>query len=467
MGAERFDLEAEREILGAIQLDDTVMAMIEPLVKLEDFYHPAHALIYAAAQALSARGESIHVITIANELKAQNKLAAAGGAAYVASLTDSAPTTAHVESSAKLVQRFALARRVMAAAREVVAKGSDPTVTPEDLASYADQRLAEAANARYARDVVPIATAIDEAMERVMVSSETGRRIAGLTTGFYEIDAITSGMHPGQAIVIAARPAMGKTSLMMNTVEHVAQTTGQTVLVFSLEMPRTELAARLLCGRAGVDQKRMRSLHLAAGEIDRLVQASQQAYGLPIYIHDDGNVTLPELRAICRRIQIRFGLSLVAIDYLQLMRAGGNWPSREREIAEISRTIKVLAKELAVPMMVLSQLNRDCEKRADRRPMLSDLRESGAVEQDADVVAFVYREEVYDKENESVKNLAEVIVAKQRNGPTGTVHLRWNGAQTRFENLDPASIPRREKRGRRMQAAASAGYGLDSEGDDE
>jgi replicative DNA helicase len=434
---EHHDLEAEREILGAIQLDDTALSMVESLVRAEDFYHPGHAVIFTAAQALSTRGESIHVVTLASELKRKQQLQTIGGASYLTVLTDSAPTIAHIETHAKTVARHAQVRRILSACHAILAKAEEPGLTPEDLASFADKRFADATNGRANNDVVHLSKAIDEVMEQVLTAAETGNKTLGTSTGLADFDALTSGMHPGQLIVVAARPGMGKTSWMMNVIEHVAKDTQKTALVFSLEMTRQDLAARLLCGRSKVDHVKLRKLQFGGNDIKQLVTASQECYGLPIYIHDDGNITLTELRAVCRRVQIKHGLAMVALDYIQLMHAGGRWDSRENEVAEISRSLKSLAKELGVPVLALAQLNRKCEERSDKRPMLSDLRESGAIEQDADVVTFIYRDEVYNKETED-RGVAELIVAKQRSGPTDTVRVAWSGERTQFSNLAEA-----------------------------
>ena len=431
------DLEAERAVLGGILLDNAAMSTVESIVTPADFYHPAHAVIYEAVQAISTRREPVDIVTLAAELRSRERLNTVGGAQYLGELTDTIPTIAHIESHARIVSDQAGVRRMIEVAHEIVARGYGEHGTADQFLDHAASRVFEVAQKRSKSTLIPLEQVIIEAFERIENTLVRGARITGTETGFRDLDTLTSGLHGGQLIIIAARPAMGKTSLVLNLTSSAAETSGKPVLFFSLEMPRIELANRLMCAEARIDQSRLRSNLLTQDDMTTLTAAANKLHKLPIYIDDSGDLTLLELRAKARRIKADRDMSLIIIDYLQLMKASREkQESREREISEISRGLKGLAKELDVPIIALSQLNRGCETRPgkDKRPMLADLRESGAIEQDADVVMFIYRDEVYNRDTED-KGIAELIIAKQRNGPTDTVRLRFIRELTKFENL--------------------------------
>ncbi len=431
------DLDAERAVLGAILLDNTALGMAESVATAGDFYHPAHGVIFEAIQALSTRREPIDVVTLASELRARERLNTVGGAQYLGELTDTIPTIAHVESHARIVADLAGVRRMIEVAHEIVARGYGERGNAEAFLDFAAAKVFEVAQKRAKSNLVPLEQAIIEAFARIENVLENGLRISGLETGFRDLDTLTAGMHPGQLIIIAARPAMGKTSFILNIALNAAVSSGKPVLFFSLEMPRVELANRLMCAEARVDQGRLRTNLLTQDDVTALTASANRLHALPMYIDDSGDLTLLELRAKARRVRNERGLSMIIIDYLQLMKSSRDKvESREREISEISRGLKSLAKELGVPIVALSQLNRGCETRPgkDKRPMMSDLRESGAIEQDADVIMFIYRDEVYNPDTED-KGLAEIIIAKQRNGPTDTIRLRFVRELTKFESL--------------------------------
>ncbi|MBL8601768.1 MAG: replicative DNA helicase [Myxococcales bacterium] len=431
------DLEAERAVLGAILLDNSAVGLAEAIVVPGDFYHPAHGVIFESILSLSSRRTPIDVVTLASELRARERLNTVGGAQYLGELTDTIPTIAHVESHARIVAELAAVRRMIEVAHEIVARGYGERGAPEAFLDFAAAKVFEVAQKRSKSTLVPLETAIIEAFARIENVLENGLRISGTETGFRDLDTLTAGMHPGQLIIIAARPAMGKTSFVLNITLNAAVSTNKPVLFFSLEMPRVELANRLMCAEARVDQGRLRTNLLTQDDVTSLTASANKLHSLPIYIDDSGDLTLLELRSKSRRIRNERGLSLIVIDYLQLMKSSRDKvESREREISEISRGLKALAKELEVPIVALSQLNRACETRPgkDKRPLVSDLRESGAIEQDADVIMFIYRDEVYNRDTED-KGIAEIIIAKQRNGPTDVVRLRFVRELTKFENL--------------------------------
>jgi replicative DNA helicase len=372
------DLDAERAVLGGILLDNAAMATVEALVAAGDFYHPAHGVIYEAVQAISSRREPVDIVTLASELRTRERLNTVGGAQYLGELTDTIPTIAHIESHARIVADLAGVRRMIEVAHEIVARGYTDRGSADQFLDYAAARVFEVAQRRSKTTLIPLEQVIIEAFQRIEDTLVRGARITGTETGFRDLDTLTAGMHGGQLIIIAARPAMGKTSLVLNVTTSAAASSGKPVLFFSLEMPRIELANRMMCSEARIDQSRLRSNLLTQDDITAIAAAANKLHSLPIYIDDSGDLTLLELRAKSRRIKSERDLSLIVIDYLQLMKASRErMESREREISEISRGLKSLAKELDVPIIALSQLNRGCETRPgkDKRPMLADLRE--------------------------------------------------------------------------------------------
>jgi replicative DNA helicase len=444
----RRDLEAEQAVLGGILLAPHTVAAVSAILSPADFYHPAHEVIFEAILALDRRHEPIDVLTVSNELISIRRINTVGGRQYLGELTDSVPTVAHIEQHAQIVADNAALRRLRRGCVSTIGKIDDHGNTREAVFDHGAREYLRATEMRSIAEPVSILDAMEESLEKIIATLDRGSRVTGRSTGFHDLDANLAGLHPGQLIILAARPAMGKSALALNFAHAVAAGTrerpGAPVLFVSIEMKRVELANRLLCAVTRVDAERVRTNSLTQEDMNAWTSGMQQLGQLPLWIVDSDSATLEGLKATARRFRAKRGqrrapaeepeIGLIVVDYLQLMR--GSEQSREQQISNISRGLKELAGEMNCPIVALSQLNRDLEKRPgkDRRPQLSDLRESGAIEQDADVVLFVYRDEVYHRDTDD-RGIAEVITAKQRNGPTATTRLRWVGAITKFENM--------------------------------
>ncbi len=433
---EAFD--AELSVLGGVFLENQALDRIMPILDQADFNAPRHGLVYGQMLVLAEQGQPIDPVTVTQALEKAGQIAAAGGPEYVADLAEAAATAANIEHHANLVHEAAEIRRLIAACEGIVdkARGGDYD-DPTRLFDEAQQAVYEVGAARNTRHFMPMNAALKEAIEKVQKAYEAKVAVTGTPSGFSALDAKTAGLHGGDLIILAARPAMGKTAFALNIAVNAAKHGGGSVAVFSLEMPTVQLAARMLASEARVDGERMKTGHLTDGDIDRLLQSVKRMNNLSIHIDDTAGISVMEARSKCRRLasdQSAPPLSLVVIDYLQLMKGGANIRSREQEISDISRNLKGLAKELNVPVIALSQLNRSVESRPNKRPQLSDLRESGAIEQDADIIMFVYRDEYYNEDSED-KGLAEIIVGKHRSGSTGTIKLKFFRQWTRFDNL--------------------------------
>lgn len=434
------DHDAERSVLGCCLLVDTAIddARGTPLAP-KQFDHPPHVTIFETMCEMRDAGQAIDFVTLKAELSRRERLNTIGGMEYLTSITDVTPTIAHLDEHCRIVRQLWSRRETIKAARAIEADGFGTTQTTAYLES-ANRRIANATDVTDESEPVAFHVVAEETFSRIETTINSGKRISGLETGFRDLDTLTAGMHPGQLIIIAGRPAMGKTSFVTDISTHVsAKNNRRPVLFFSLEMPRVELGNRMLAGAARVDQGRLRSNMLTQEDMTALTGAASKLFSIPLYIDDSGDTTLLRVRSKARKFKSTDpdkDLCLIVIDYLQLMKASRESDNREREISEISRGLKQLAKELNVPIVALSQLNRGPETRPgkNKRPQLSDLRESGAIEQDADVVMFVFRDEVYNRDSED-KGIAEIIVAKQRNGPTDTVRLRFIRELTKFENL--------------------------------
>jgi replicative DNA helicase len=436
-------LEAERAVLGGIMLQNGVLDTVLEIAKVEDFYSEGNGRIFEAMMELHRSSTPIDTITLREHLAKANKLQSVGGDEYLLNLTDTIPTLENIKSHATIIRDKALVRRMITACHGVSAKGYGDYGETQEFLDLAEKAVFDVANVQTRTTVVPISQIVLQAFQQISEMARAGKRIAGLSTGFTRLDQMTAGMHPGDLIIVAGRPGMGKTSFALNVGINAchASATGPdkkraAVAVFSLEMPKDQLVKRMLCSEARVDASRMRTGQLSREDWPQLAQAAGMLSDLPVFIDDTPGLTLMELRAKSRRIASEHGLGLIIIDYLQLMRAGIKTDSREQEISEISRSLKGMAKELGIPVMALSQLNRGVESRGnkDKRPQLSDLRESGAIEQDADTIWFVYRDEVYNKESLD-QGVAEIIIGKQRAGPTGTTKVRFFNQYTRFDNL--------------------------------
>ena len=430
------NLEAEQAVLGSILLDNHALNRTVELLSEIDFYKEAHRRIFEAMIALSERNEPIDLVTLTNTMTQRNELAQVGGAAYLTELVNVVPTAANVTHYAKIVREKSLVRQLVQTATEIASRGYEMNEGIAELLDDAERRIFGIHDAKMHQSFHPIRDVVRSSFEWIEKRYEQKESITGVPTGFRKLDELTSGFHPGDLIIIAGRPSMGKTAFALNIAQHVAVEKRQPVAVFSLEMMSAQLVIRLLCAESRVDAHKLRSGYLGSADWPKLTAAASRLTEAPLFIDDTSSLSVLELRAKARRLKRDQGrLELIVVDYLQLMRGRGDAESREKEISEISRSLKALAKELAVPVVALSQLSRAVESRTERRPQLSDLRESGAIEQDADLVMFVYREEVYKPMDENLRNVAKIIVSKQRNGPTGDIDLVFLKECTRFESM--------------------------------
>jgi replicative DNA helicase len=428
------NLSAEESLLGALLLSREVVDLAGELqVHVDHFYKPSHQHIYAAIRSLALEGSPVDAVTVADELRRNGLLDEVGGPAALMELQNATPAISNASRYAKIVQDTAMLRKLISVAGDIA---EIAYLEPDDVTKALDE--AETKVFEIAEDRVNLSTLrslgdlLPLAMDQLQETFERGDTITGTATGFNDLDEILSGLQPSTLNIIGARPAMGKTSLGLGIAAHVAQTTRRPVLIFSLEMGHSELTQRILSSEAEVDSQKLRTGRLAEADWTKIGRAINRL-DVPLYLDDNPRVTVMEIRAKARRIKARQGLALIVIDYLQLMSGGSTAENRQLEVSEISRGLKILARELEVPIVALSQLSRNLETRGDKRPMLSDLRESGSLEQDADVVMFLYRDEVYNKESPD-KAIAEVIIAKHRSGPTGTVRLVFRGQYTKFGN---------------------------------
>lgn len=426
------NLEAEQSVLGAMMLSSEAIADVVELLHAEDFYRSANGRIFEALRDLYGRGEPVDIVTAVEVLKRQRALDDVGGPLYLRDLVDQVPTPASASHYARIVSETALLRRLIGAAADIMDMAYSSPTHPEGVADEAEQRIYEVARREGPDEVALLRDLVDQAMVELENIQNRESAYTGLPTGFRDLDDMTSGLQPANLVIIAARPGIGKSSLATNIARNVA-VTGRSVALFSLEMSRQEIGMRLLCAEARVPWDRIRNRRVVAEDWSRVVQAAEILHDAPLSIVDAGNVNIVDIRAKARRMRSRSpGLDLIIVDYLQLMTsATARRPdNRQQEVAEISRSLKLLAKELHIPVVALSQLNRNPEARADKRPQLSDLRESGSLEQDSDVVMFIHR----DDADPAKKNLADLIIAKHRNGPTGVVPLQFEPSLTQFRN---------------------------------
>jgi len=446
--------ESEVSVLGGVLLYAKAFSQVSDVVVPEDFHHPLHRAIYKAFIELDAASKPIDQITVAEQMRANDsytELKAFNGEAYFSELTSAVVTVENIAFHARIVQGKATARRLIEASQEIAAKGYGDYGDVDEFVDEAERAVFEIAQRAQRSSYHPVKKILGSTVKALESRYDRKQAITGVPSGYHKLDALTAGFQPADLVIIAARPSMGKTSLVMNTAQNAAIEFGVPVLVFSLEMSKESLVERMVCCEARVDATRLRCGMLEQRDWINITRAASRISEAPIWIDDSGSPTLLEIRARSRRwrsdpdiFTVDRQQGMIVVDYLQLIHGrqaeGKREQNREREISEISRGLKALAKELRVPILALSQLNRGVESRADKRPQLSDLRESGAIEQDADVIAFIYRDEVYDKESPD-KGVAEIIIGKQRNGPTGTVKLAFLNAYTRFENLAGGEPP--------------------------
>jgi len=427
------NVEAERSILGAILLDNAVCNQAIELLKRDDFFLDSHRRIFDKMVALSERVSAIDMITLSDELRRAGEFEQIGGATYIASLIDGVPRTDSIEHYARIVKKKSMLRKLITASNQIIARAFDEEDDADIIIDQAEQAIFQIAEDKIRQGFQYIGTVAQRRLEQIEQMADRPEMITGVPTGFVDFDHLTSGLQRQDLIIIAARPSMGKTALALNMAQYAARN-GSVVGIFSLEMSAEQLASRLLCSEARVDAHRLRTGFLNREEWARLGDALRRLCETKVYIDDTPGAGVLEMRAKARRLKAEHGLDLLVVDYLQLMSGRGRIESRQQEVSQISRDLKTLAKELDIPVLALSQLSRAPETRSEHKPQLSDLRESGAIEQDADVVCFIFREEVYNETDEN-RGRAELLIAKQRNGPTGKVELAFLNSFTRFESM--------------------------------
>ncbi|KPU26557.1 DNA helicase [Caloranaerobacter sp. TR13] len=428
-------IEAEQSVLGSMILDkDSIITAIE-ILRPDDFYKEAHKEIYEAILALNDKNEPVDLITLSEELKKRGTLEAIGGMTYLADLSEGISTTANIKHYCEIVEEKSILRKLIKASDEIMSKGYEADEEISNIIDLAEKKIFDITQRKSHEGFTPIKSILLDSLNKIEEMFENKGGITGLSTGFLDIDNKTSGLQKSDLILVAARPSMGKTAFALNVALNSALKSNASVAIFSLEMSKEQLVQRMLSIESHVEIQKIRNGQLSEDEWMRLVRAMGPLSQAKIYIDDTPGITLSEMKAKCRRLKIENGLDLILIDYLQLMQGDGKTENRQQEISAISRGLKGLAREMDCPVVALSQLSRAPELRSDHRPILSDLRESGAIEQDADVVMLLYRDEYYHPDTDK-KNIGEVIIAKQRNGPTGTVELVWMGQFTKFLNLE-------------------------------
>ena len=433
------NLEAEKSVLGAILIQNEAFNHAAELIDSKDFFRNAHTRIFEKMVVLSERGDAIDFITLKEELSKSGELDSVGGPAYIASLADGVPRSANVEYYAKIVKEKSTLRSLIHSANKILVEAYEAEQEPDLLLDEAERSIFAIAEDRIRAGFVPLRDLVQTSFAQIEKLQQQKGMITGVPTGFVDLDEMTSGLQPSDLVLVAARPSMGKTSFVLNIAQHIGTSTDMTVGFFSLEMSKEQLFMRMLTSEARIDAHRFRTGYLNEKDYGRLSHALGTLAEAKVFIDDTASIGVLEMRAKARRLKAEHGLHMIVIDYIQLMQGRGRFESRQAEIASISRSLKGLAKELNVPIVALSQLSRASETRADHRPQLSDLRESGALEQDADVVMFIYRAEQYrdsdGNPNTEEQGTAEIIIGKQRNGPIGTAKLAFIKEHTRFENL--------------------------------
>lgn len=426
--------EAEQSVLGSMIIDKTSIAQAVEVLRSEDFYRDAHKVIFQAILELYQKDAPVDMITLIEHLRSIEKLENSGGITYITEISNSVPSTANLQSYIKIVEDKSMLRKLIRSSTEIIENSYNKQDNVEEVLDFAEKKIFDIAEKRTTSDFEAISSVLERGFLEIERLFNNKGDITGVPTGFPELDSKTSGFQSGDMVLVAARPSMGKTTFALNIAQYASLRANKSVVIFSLEMSKEQLGYKLLCAEANVDMLKLRTGNLEDQDWENIARASGPLAASKIYIDDTPGITVMEMRSKCRRIKIEHGIDMIVIDYLQLMSGSGS-ESRQQEVSEISRSIKALAKEMKCPIIALSQLSRAPEQRADHRPMLSDLRESGSIEQDADIVMFLYRDEYYNKETEE-KNIAECIISKQRNGPVGTVKLAWLGQYSKFGRLD-------------------------------
>lgn len=436
------NMEAEQSVLGGLMLDSAALDHVEDVIDSDDFYKPSHQRIYSVIKELNHRNEKADLLTVSNLLESRQELEGVGGPAYLATLLEKTISAANIQSYAKIIKEKSILRRIIETSTNIIDRAF--TGEYEDIETFVDAAESEIfkiAENKTTAGLIESWSIVESAVKRLEELYKRKEDITGLASGFAGLDRETAGMHPGEMTVIAARPSMGKTAFSLNIASHVALRLKKTVAYFSLEMGKDSVMTRMLAAEARVGMGELRSGRIQDASWPRLIAAAGQLSEAPLFIDDTPGISPFEIRARARRLKARHGLDLIMIDYLQMMSLKQRVDSREREVAEISKSLKAIAKELQVPVIALAQLNRGVDSRADRRPMISDLRESGSIEQDADVIMMLYRDDYYDKEDPDKAGAAEVIIGKQRNGATGTVKMRFDAKFNRFRDAEPDAAP--------------------------
>jgi replicative DNA helicase len=434
------DIPAEQSVLGGMMLSKDAIADVVEQIKGMDFYRPAHELIYDSILDLYGRGEPADAVTVAAELTKRGEISRIGGAPYLHTLISMVPTAANAGYYARIVRERAVLRRLVEAGTRIVQLGyATDGGDVDDIVNNAQAEVYAVTEQRTSEDYLPLADIINGTMEEIEAAGHRGDGMVGVPTGFIELDKLTNGLHPGQMIVLAARPAIGKSTLGIDIARSAAIKNKMASVIFSLEMSRNEITMRMLSAEARVPLQNMRKGTMRDDDWQKLASTMGRMSEAPLFIDDSPNMSLMEIRAKCRRLKQRHNLKLVVIDYLQLMSSGKRVESRQQEVSEFSRALKLLAKELEVPVIAISQLNRGAEQRTDKRPQMSDLRESGSIEQDADIVILLHREDAYERESPRAGE-ADLIVAKHRNGPTDTIVVGFQGHYARFVDMAPTGM---------------------------
>lgn len=430
------NIEAEQAVLGAIFLEQEALVTASEMVTPGDFYRPAHQRIYQVMVELGERGEPVDLVTVTAELENRKQLEDVGGVSYLTDLANSVPTAANAEYYCRIIEQKAVLRQLIRTATKIVTDGYNQSDDIGNILSDAERGIMQLSQKRSKGGFQHIKDVLMDAYERIETLSTSKGEVTGIPTGYPDLDKMTSGLQKSDLIILAARPSVGKTAFALNVAQNIAARAGKVVAIFSLEMAAAQLVMRMICAEGNIDAGKIRTGYLEEDDWRKLTMSIGTLSKAPVYIDDTPGVTMPDIRSKCRRLKAEQGeIGLVLIDYLQLISGRGGGENRQQEVSEISRTLKLMARELNCPVIALSQLSRSVEQRQDKRPMLSDIRESGSIEQDADIVAFLYREDYYDKETEE-KNIIEVIIGKQRSGPTGTVKLAFLKEYNKFVSLD-------------------------------
>lgn len=427
-------LEAEQSVIGSMIIDKSAISKALEKLNEEDFYKDGHKVIFKAIREMYSQDMAVDLVTLLENLKSKDKLEKAGGVTYISEVSSQVITTANLDAYIKIVEDKSMLRKLIKSSTAIIEESYTKQDKVEEVLDGAQKKIFDLAEKKGSSEFEPLSNVLERGFLEIERLFNNKGSITGVGSGIRDLDAKTSGFQKGDMVLIAARPSMGKTTFALNIAEFAALVENKSVVIFSLEMSKEQLAYKLLCSEANVDMLKLRTGNLDEDDWDRIARATGPLSKAKIYIDDTAGLSVMEMRSKCRKIKMEYGIDLILIDYLQLM-SGSSSENRQQEVSEISRSIKALAKEMECPVIALSQLSRAPEQRADHRPMLSDLRESGSIEQDADVVMFLYRDEYYNKETEE-KNIGECIIAKQRNGPVGTVKMAWIGSHSKFANLE-------------------------------